>query len=364
MKNTIPKIFLSLFSLAVVLIWVQQLFHPIKLAALQGAYDPGEWPPLTYNSWVSGNYQSRVDHYLKYHTAFNGELVRLRNQVDYSLFGNINTMLVLGKDQYIFDPSYAAAIEGKDLVHDSVLRVQEINVNEFLSEHNIPVLFVFAPNKSGFYAELLPDSLTPASKTNKSLFKELLHRANVEYIDFDNWFQSVGDTSRWPLIPKYGAHWSTLGAAYAGDSLMKKLSQLTGTEVPGYQILSVDTSSEARYQDDDYLPSLNLMYKWRSPVLAYPQLKFTNGKKPNVLFISDSFIWNFYDIGMMQHCLDGNSHVIYYFKTVYDMQRNNLGEAGQFSMNQILKNRDVIIILSSDPSLKDFAFGFFNASNK
>lgn len=364
MKNLLPKFFLSLFSLAVLLIWVQQLFHPIKLAGLQGAYDPGEWPSLTFNSWVSGNYQSRADHFLKYHTPFNGELVRFRNQADYSIFGNINTMLLLGKDHFIFDPSYIDAIEGKELTPDSIVRNQENSLNAFQANHSVPVLFVFAPNKAAFYSELLPDPLKPSTKTNKSVYKALLSRANVEYIDFDSWFLSVKDTSRWPLIPKYGAHWSTLGAAFAGDSLIKKTAQLINADIADFTIASIDTTSDALYQDDDYLPSLNLMYKWRSPVLAYPQLKFSEGTKPNVLFISDSFIWNFYDIGMMRNCFDRNSHVIYYFKTVYDTERNSLGPAAQFSLKQLLKNRDAVIILSSDPSLKDFAFGFFTASNK
>lgn len=362
MKNRSPKFFLSLFSLAVALFWIQQFFSPIKLAGLQGAFDPGEWPALTRHTWFSGSFQARADHYLKYHAAFNGELVRLRNQTDYTLFGSINTMLVLGKDRYIFDPSYVRAMEGEDLVSDSTLLKDERNLQAFLKEKAIPVVIVFAPNKASYYRSFLPVPPVPAAVTNRTRYQELLQRNRVTYIDFDKWFLSIRDTSSWPLIPKYGAHWSTLGAAYAGDSLIKKLEWLLSTEITNLQITRMDTTSDARFQDDDYLPSLNLMTRWKSPVLAYPEIRFSDGDRPNILFISDSFIWNFYDLGMMQHCFDRQSHVVYYNKTLYDMQRNVLGPSDQVTTGRLLKDRDAVVIITSDPSLKEFAFRFFSTS--
>jgi len=364
MKNPVAIFFLSLFSAVILLVWTQQLFNPIKLAGLQGAYDPGKWPEWSARSWFSGNYQMRADHYLKYNTAFNGELIRLRNQFDYSVFGNINTMLLLGKENYLFDPSYVEAMEGKDLVHDSILHNSMQQLKGFISSDSIPVLILFAPNKAAFYSEYLPSLAVPVEQTNRSRYKKHLTEAGIPYIDFDQWFYSIRDTSSWPLIPKYGAHWSTWGSAFAGDSVINILRQLLQTDLSDYTITGTDTTSEARYQDDDYLPSLNLMYKWKSPVLAYPVLQFHEGVKPNILFISDSFIWNFYDIGMMDHCMDQKSHVIYYFKTIYDMQRNQLGAADKFPIEKILEGRDAIVILSSDPSLKNFGFGFFEATGK
>ncbi len=358
MKNLLPKYFLSLFTLAIILVWVQQWLGPIKLAGLQGAYDPGNWPALTKSSWFSGSYQARADHYLKHHTAFNGELVRLRNQTDYVFFGSINTMLVLGKDHYLFDPSYIDAREGKDLANDRVVGESANMLHFFRSKFSTPLLFIFVPNKADFYSEYLPQPSIPAEVTNRIQYQKLLQQSAIPYIDFDKWFLSVKDTSEWPLVPKYGAHWSTLGAAYAGDSLIKKLNWLLGADVSDYRITGIDTTSDARFQDDDYLPSLNLMTRWKSPVLAYPDLQFRDGNKPNLLFISDSFIWNFYDIGMMQNCFDQKSHVVYYNQTIFDMQRNNLGPADKISSENLLENRDAIVIITSDPSLKDFAFGF------
>lgn len=360
------RIFLIGFSLLALLILFQQLFHPIKLAGLQGAFDAGEPPQFSATHWFDGKYQQQTDHYLKYNTAFNGELVRLRNQVDYSVFGNINTILTLGKEKYIFDPNYIFAITGTDLLNDSIRsgKIQAITHSKIIFDSlRVPLLICFAPNKAGYYPEYLNDSLNTSENTNHIFFDSLFKSLNVQVLDYNKWFIALKDTSSWPLVPKYGAHWSTYGAFLAADTLMYVLQTLGGKNMTSFYLTGIDIPTKPRYTDDDYLASLNLMMKWESPALAYPTLQFIPGYKPNVLIISDSFIWNFYDLEIIQNCFSDQSQIRYYNKSTFDNQKNNTGIAGEIKLSD-LENRDFVIILSSDPSLKDMGFGLFESIAK
>jgi hypothetical protein len=366
MKKQHALWFLCIFGLLAILPLFQQAFHPFKLAGLQGAFDKGTPPKLNSASWFKGNFQIQADYYLKNNIGFNGELVRLRNQVDYSAFGNINTNLTLGKENYIFDPNYIFAREGTDYLIDSV-RIEKAHaikrVKNVLDSINVPLLFCFAPNKSNYYPEYLPSVSSASEKTNQIYFKNLLSENNIPIIDFDSWFIKLKNNSKYPLIPKYGAHWSTYGASIAADSLIKKLSAITNKNIETFSIVKLEPSAKAKFSDDDYLASLNLMKKWESPEMVYPVLKFVNGVKPNVLIISDSFIWNFYDLAIMQNCFSPASSVWYYNKSEFDSGKNNIGPlTGKFRIAN-LKQRDAIIIIATGPSLKDFGYGFFEQLN-
>jgi hypothetical protein len=360
------RFYLIGFTLLVFLPLFQQSFHPFKLAGLQGAFDPGKVPPLKPFRWFSGKFQQSADHYLKYNTAFNGELVRLRNQVDYSLFGNINTNLVLGKENYLFDPNYVDAIEGTNLISDSAIGAKARVAGQtaaLLHSMQIPLLVCFAPNKAAYYEEYLKQRPVRGQRTNRSVYDSLLHTLQIPVIDFNQWFLSLKSGSPYPLVPKYGAHWSTYGAALAADSLVKKISFMLNREVVPFRITNTQISSHARFTDDDYLASLNLMQKWSSPPLAYPVLEFGTGERPDVLIISDSFIWNWYDLEVVQHCFAPQSVTTYYFKTLYDSGKNNLGPLPELK-KQHLAGRDLIILLTSEPGLTDFGYGFFETVSR
>ncbi|MBL0339799.1 MAG: hypothetical protein IPP71_02120 [Bacteroidetes bacterium] len=195
--------------------------------------------------------------------------------------------------------------------------------------------------------------------TNQSYFHTQLVTNGVHVIDFDAWFVKQKPFAAYPLIPKYGAHWSTYGAALAADSILKVIQSIKNKTYSSFNIHKVEKSEKAKFTDDDYLASLNLMKKWPSPSMAYPSLKFIGGKKPNVLIVSDSFIWNLFDLEIFQNCFDSKSQVWYYNKTVFDYGKNNMGPVSASLPINAIQNRDIIILIATGPSLKDFGYNFF-----
>ncbi|PKP43931.1 MAG: hypothetical protein CVT95_11595, partial [Bacteroidetes bacterium HGW-Bacteroidetes-12] len=105
-KPSLLKFYLFFFLLIVFLPLFQFTFKPFKVRGLEGAFALNVMPKLTTSSWINTNFQDSTSTYLTHNTPFRGDLVRLRNQLDYSLFDKINTILTLGKENYLFDPSY------------------------------------------------------------------------------------------------------------------------------------------------------------------------------------------------------------------------------------------------------------------
>lgn len=358
----ITKVFLYLFLLLVFLPMFQFSFSPFKLGGLQGAYLLSTMPKLTTTSFLNQNFQDSTAIYLKHQTPFRAELIKVRNQIDYSLHKKINTILTLGKDNYIFDPSYIKAIRGEDYLDDEVLNnkiTSILKTKTILDSLNIPMLICLAPNKANFYSEKLIPTPIKVEATNHNYLKKNLLKNGINFIDFDSIFNELKTTSKYPLIPKYGAHWSTFGAYLSANILFDKLNSITKKTTSSLILDSVYITTKVKYTDDDYLPSLNLLEKLKSPPMAYPVVNFNIKNKLNALIISDSFFWNFYDLDIPKNSLTQNSELWYYNKTKFDIDKNTIGTTSGFINPEDIIHRNVIIILSADPSLVDFGFGFF-----
>jgi len=359
------NITLGFFVLLAALPLLQVVFKPFKLVGLNGAFEVTIPPNYSFQNLVIGKYQQHAELYIKDNAPFKGDLVRFRNQLNYFTFNEINTNLMLGKENYIFDPNYLLALEGKDKHSDSLFQANTFAFEkaiEELAELKIPLFVVFTPNKAAYYKEKLLVEPSHTNHTNAAGYANLIQKNKVSFFDANAWFLSIKDTSQFPLIPKYGAHWSTYGAWLAADSLTRQLHS-NGILTPKASLQKTEFSQTARFTDDDYLPSLNLIWRWDSPELAYPILGFEPNAKPDILVISDSYFWNFYDLGFMEHVFGPKSQLWYYNKTKYNFKREKIGDCSERITQNELKQFKAIIFMSAHPSLNNFSFGFFNQLN-
>ena len=119
MKKKVIYTGLALFGVIACMPFIQHLFSPFKLVGLTGAFEVTEKPVFKVDNFLNGKYQTHTDYYIKDNAPFKGDFVRLRNQLNYFFFNEINTTLTLGKQNYLFDPNYIAANCGTDLLPDS-----------------------------------------------------------------------------------------------------------------------------------------------------------------------------------------------------------------------------------------------------
>ena len=297
-------------------------------------------------------------------SPFRSDFIRLKNQIGYSLFNEVNTNLELGKENFLFDPSYAKAYYSIDRFSDSITIEWARQIKEFkvkidsLGKHCV---FIIAPNKGRFYKEyLLDNKLTKDRDNNQEVLERILNKNYIPVLNVDDWFNDLKKETKFPLIPKYGAHWSTYGAGLVVDSLNRRLSK----RFPGITktaIGNLELSKKLRFTDGDYLPSLNLIETWESPnEMAYPGMIYEKGKSLNAVVISDSFMWNFFDNDYFKQVFSSRSDFLYYNKSNYNITKERVSMKDFSYSIDSLATKDIILFIATGPSMKEeVGYGFF-----
>lgn len=331
-------------------------FEPITPVPLTGAYNTLKQPQFSFHSFYSKTYQDSLTDYIKHEFPFRSDLVRLYNQLNFSLFHRVNTLLTVGKNDYLFDHKSIRAANGQDFLADPDQTKEEVtNVVNFLNQHNIPLLMLIAPNKALFHESQLMVPLTPSFKSNYNFTINTYKALKIQYIDAGLILKN--STSSYPLFPKQAAHWSIYGASIVLDSMISNLNSLIPEAGIQSKVFQCDTSASAKFTDNDYVKMLNLMSEPKTESFLYPQIGFKTQKKPKVLFIGDSFFWSFYDLNFVQKVFDQDSRFIYYYKTHYNLHREQIDPIQITSED--LKKFDLIVICSGHENLAQWNFDFF-----
>lgn len=362
--NRSIKISLFLLGLIWILIAIQFAFRPFKLVGLRGAFAEPKPPAFSSERLLDGTFQAEVAEFSNSKTPFRCDFIRLKNQLGYSLFNEVNTNLELGKENFLFDPSYVRAHYGKDKFSDSVTTDWSRLVNKFkirLDSLGVKCVFIIAPNKGRFYKEyLLGNEQIKTSVNNQEILEIILKENDIPVLNVDDWFNLLKGITKYPLIPKYGAHWSSYGAGLVVDSLNKRLTDwfpgITKTSIGNLEL-----SKELKFTDGDYLPSLNLIKNWESPnEMAYPGMIYKKGKLINAVVISDSFMWNFFHVDYFKQVFDSKSEFLYYNKSKYNLNREKVSvKESSYSIDS-LRTKDLVLFIATGPSLKkEVGYGFF-----
>src|SRR5579872_5274432 len=118
MKNNLPKYLL--FGLFLFLLWapmLQNRFNVFKGGELKGAFVKPDDIHFSFKNWFDGTYAPKKEGYIRSSFGFQGDLVRLYNQIDYSIFKIANTdNVVVGNDDYLYEDRYIISYYGRDFV--------------------------------------------------------------------------------------------------------------------------------------------------------------------------------------------------------------------------------------------------------
>ncbi|MGI4760045.1 MAG: alginate O-acetyltransferase AlgX-related protein [Janthinobacterium lividum] len=280
---------------------LQAKFHWLAEPALGGAYITAEHPELTAESLTAGEYQAKLERYLEDRLGFRPWLVRLRNQLSFSLLGVARSSeLVIGRDNVLFQPGPVNSYLGKDFLGEAEIRhrVHRMrSVQQALAQRGIPFLFMMAPNKARYQPEDLPAYLSQQKQphSNYEVFIREMRANNINVLDFCQLFERWKDTTRYPLFPKGGTHWSGYASTLAADTLFRRMEQLGSFNLLNFRRegpvqVSRDTM---RSTDGDLSNPLNLLRPYQHYPMAYPRIVFSalqpGEQRPNLLVSGDSF---------------------------------------------------------------------------
>ncbi|MGZ4048894.1 MAG: alginate O-acetyltransferase AlgX-related protein [Bacteroidia bacterium] len=353
-----------LFALFLLILLSEQVLFfklPSSIGALKGAFVPVEKPVLSFDNWYSGQYQEQFMKYHEQNMFVHPLLIRLRNQISYSFFNELNSKdIEEGKNHVLFESAYIDQYMGKYFLGDDSIakKIKKLAfVQAELKKRNIDLIFVIAPGKPSILPEYLPAryDLSQKTKSDYDAYAEQLQKQKINYIDITSYFKKIKHNSKHALFTKCGTHWSGYGATLAADTTFKYLEKLRNIDLPDYYDAGGEESFIPRGTDADLGNVLNLMVDIPSDKMYYPKIIFKKDPsktKPNLLIIGDSFVWSW--IGFYEFLPN-----LFNEKTSFWYYNHDVGW-GANPENKLVKdldlknealNRDVIIIVNNEVSL-------------
>ncbi len=348
---------------------LQSSYNIFEIKPLDGSFNKTEKPKLkyfTWKRWFDESFQNKYNKALEDNIGFRNLLIRLYNQINYSFFKKTSThKAVIGKSDCLYEEGYILDytgynFTGKKFIDKHLQRAKKLQV--FLKkEKNIDFLIVYAPGKASYFPEYIPDRYNPQSKTisNYDYFAQKTEALNINHLDLNKWFLLMKDTTKYPLYPKYGIHWSTYGMHLAMDTLIKFIENTRGIDLLNPCWISINTTDSIKDADYDIEKTLNLLFKLPPENMAYPEINYnedTTKDKPNVLVIADSYYWSIFNSGIPQKVF-GSHEFWYYNYTIYpDCWGDNIRYVAHDKDAENIEKQDVIVLMITELNL---CRGFF-----
>jgi hypothetical protein len=263
--------------------------------------------------------------------------------------------------------NYIKAYEGLDFVGDKQIN-EQVSKAKFLQNkletNGKHFIILFAPGKASFFPEYIPDKycLKKKGPTNYEYFVKNCKNQGVHFLDFNSWFISMKDTSRYPLYSKTGIHWSLYGVALAVDSLVKYMEKTACIDMVDFTWDKVEVSTSPRDTDSDISDGMNLLFPIPSGKLAYPTIQYLDSPektKPNVMVVGDSYYWNVMGSGIGSRLFDDNSFW-FYNQEVHNPSWPSPRQASSLNILEEIEKQDFVILISTEANLFKFPYGFLD----
>ena len=348
---------------------LQGAFKLFTRPALHGDFIPVVKPELSLGSWFEMKYQNDFEPYLEENIGFHSDLVRLNNQLDFSLFSKPNAEgVVVGKDRQLYEEDYIRAWLGKDFVGYNIVDRKARRI-KFLQEHlkrefDIDLIIILEPGKASVYPEYIPDHYNQEEKSTSN-YQAYLHKFDqyqVRYMDLNKYFMDNQDQLAYPVFTRNGIHWSIYAMTYAADKMLKYIENIREIELPGVKIDNWIVTDQPQKTDNDVSKTLNLIWEPKMDTTAYPEYEFAENagkEKPMVLVIGDSFYWNFFNTRIPKH-LFNNEAFWYFYKKVYPESYTEPISVSDLDLQVEIEKQDVIILTVTERFQFNFDWGFID----
>jgi hypothetical protein len=370
MIKKITHIILVLISVISLMIPGIGMIHPIfKTKPLNGVYLKQEVPEFSVRDWINFEYQPQLHRYLLENYHLRPMIIRIFNQIQFSVFDHYNPAVVRGIDDNLFESWFVDYHYGDDFLGDEKIKSQAKMLTEIrqeLHESGKELLVVIAPSKADYWPDYIPESYDrPMKRTNWEAYAHWLSAMDVPAIDVNTWFMQARDTAVAPLFPKTGTHWSYYGAAAAFDSIVKLASHQFGKPLPPLKMQDFRLKDNLIEEDKDLENLLNLLYPLHRYPLAYPRvdaLVTDSSFVPRTTVISDSFFWNIYNMVAPRQTFS-DLQFWYYNSTVY-YTAGGTGNTKNISLYEELPKTDLFILMACPATIHDLGWGFIQLAHR
>ena len=310
MKKSGNILYVSLFGLLMVVLFLpalQEHLGFVKTEPLEGFVPKATMPELTLDNYTSNRYQQQLEGYVGENFGFREPVIRLYNQYLWTCYHKTYChFIVPGKKGYLFYTEALNDYYGVESIkmyrtYDRAQQWARQNVRMMnklryvLQDYGVEFLCFMAPNKAQLYSEYLPYH-KPAPVGNFSTadyYDSLMTVIDFPHVEMTRWYQQIKDTAKFQLIPKRDTHWR-YAAAYGYDSLFCYMNSLNDFGIPDIKVHGMRQLDTMWRENDE--KTLNLIFPIPNDSPKYePEVSVECGegcRKPKVLFVGDSFIWD------------------------------------------------------------------------
>lgn len=375
MKKNKLKYFLfaSMLVLIFLPMWfvpaLQKQFPNLQVEPIVGYFGGTKKPNFYSKRWMSGQYQQAYEAYVKNKNVLQPTAIRLKSQIDFSLYGDImHANILSGKNGFLFQKEGCEAYIGRDFMGEKWInkKVEKLKyITTSFQKEGIPFLVLLPPLKARIMSEHLPDfyQKNASDQTNWVVFSNILKEYDIPTLTF-SFMENVGETTPYPLYPPSGQHWTKYGAALAADTIKENLEEILAIEM--VEMLwkdSVELSDAKVEYDNELIAGANFI--WNPPLepLPYPKIRYIENDstvRPNVLSVGDSFYKLILEFGIVDGLFDAKSTFWYYNHEVYPLRLENGKRLTNKDLDILaeIRKRDVVIITVFEDNLERFDFGF------
>jgi len=368
MRKRVLNILFYLLLLILLLPAIQQFANFPHVKGLKGAITIPTRPSISLKAYFNASLQDSMDTYVENTVGYRPDLVRLHNQLQYSLFDTINAHgVIIGKNGYLFELNYIKSLYGLNFVGFEKIKkdiTETVVVNDWLTAQGKHLIVVLAPGKASFFPDKVPDAYKPDSVgfTNNKLYVDSLSKHKIPLIDGNNYFLRIRYTSRYALFAKSGIHWSYYGMGLIFDSLIQDMEQLSGKHFIDFGIKKVEVSNKLRSPDQDLWEGMNIFIRPDDYPMPYPLFYFDNPVKenmPNVIVVADSYYWQWFGSGYASQAF--KSHDFWYYNTqVLPGNGDKAIEKHHVDILTRVMATDFIVLLQTDANMDRYSFGFIH----
>jgi hypothetical protein len=363
------------FFLALILSW---LCFPLLLnrfdehqSSLAGVVKEDAFIPLSWTTVATGAYQQFAERYVQRMSAMRDYLIKLDNQVNYSIFGQIGASkkpkVILGKQNQLIERSYLRAANRVLKVKPERLEhiVRELAAfQKKLQARGIPFLLLITPNKPEYYPELIADRHRIAGVENRpslyGQFMPLLNTYGINYFDTAAFLrEEVKDT---PVFLTTGTHWSEYACCRASSEFLQRLQSLLGKPLTTFTCEREGMRTRPTSHDMDLLQITNLLFPERlmtpAPLVVHKRQRPFDPYRPNIVFEGTSFLWEFFE-NIDSHSVFGKRDFFYYFRRRHPYPRGlpKPIDLDSFDIEKEIMSRDAVIIEANTAFLHKLGHG-------
>lgn len=358
------KIWFGFLMLLLFLPLLQGIFGVVKEKPLDGAFVDTPKPNVNFKALVNETVQDSLTTYCTEQTGFRKSFIRLNNQLMFSVFGESpSKYAVKGKDDIYFEESYVISYTGETYVGEDMIEktTRQVKlIQDMLKAKGVDLLPVFALGKASYYPECIPEKyLAKQRETNNYReFLKAFERHGLNYIDFNEYLCQQKGNEAHAFYCNLSAHWTVYAASLAMDSLVNYMEAQTGKEQVHLICTGYEENAPLMNQDDDVYKMMNLIFPVRHNPIDRPVFEYTEGEKPKVLSIADSYWWTVWawDVSLPQH-LFSDGGFWFYNRTVYP-EREGVVDVTSLDYKKEIESQDFVLLLCTEATNHLWPYGF------